>query len=58
MIGHCRSRLTSYKVPNAIHVVSEIPRTGSGKVQRFKLRQILERESTMQSCWNEWPDRA
>lgn len=42
IIEHCRSRLSSYKVPNAIHVVSEIPRTGSGKVQRFKLRQILE----------------
>lgn len=43
IIEHCRSRLSSYKVPHAVHVVLEIPRTGSGKVQRFKLRQLLER---------------
>ncbi|MFE1599461.1 class I adenylate-forming enzyme family protein [Methylobacterium sp. ID0610] len=38
---HCRQRLSSYKVPEAIHVVDEIPRTGSGKVMRFRLREQL-----------------
>jgi len=33
-----RARLTHYKVPREIVFVSELPRTASGKVQRFKLQ--------------------
>ena len=40
VLAHCRTHLSSYKVPAAIHVVSEIPRTGSGKVIRFKLKDM------------------
>jgi rifamycin polyketide synthase module 1/2/3 len=39
VIEHCRLRLSSYKVPHAVHIVDEIPRTGSGKVQSFKLKE-------------------
>ncbi|MBR0646697.1 class I adenylate-forming enzyme family protein [Plastoroseomonas hellenica] len=39
IIAHCRTRLSAYKAPHAIEVVAEIPRTGSGKVQRFKLKE-------------------
>jgi long-chain acyl-CoA synthetase len=42
VIAHCRDRLSAYKVPDSIHVVDAIPRTGSGKVQRFKLKKLLE----------------
>jgi acyl-CoA synthetase (AMP-forming)/AMP-acid ligase II len=38
---HCRARLSSYKVPQHFHLVEAIPRTGSGKVQRFKLRALV-----------------
>jgi acyl-coenzyme A synthetase/AMP-(fatty) acid ligase len=41
ILTHCRARLSSYKTPQAVHVVAAIPRTGSGKVQRFKLKQLL-----------------
>ncbi len=41
LIDHCRTQLSGYKVPHAIHVVEVIPRTGSGKVMRFKLRALL-----------------
>ncbi len=41
IVEHCRTMLSSYKVPAAIHVVSEIPRTGSGKIMRFKLRELV-----------------
>lgn len=41
---HCRARLSAYKVPQSFHIVEEIPRTGSGKVQRFKLRALIEAE--------------
>lgn len=39
IIAHCRTRLSAYKAPHAVKVVAEIPRTGSGKVQRFKLKE-------------------
>jgi long-chain acyl-CoA synthetase len=41
LLDHCRSRLSAYKMPQAIHVIAEIPRTGSGKAMRFKLRQLF-----------------
>ena len=42
LIEHCRQRLSAYKVPAAIHLVDEIPRTGSGKIIRFKLKETLK----------------
>ncbi|WP_431324719.1 class I adenylate-forming enzyme family protein [Rhizobium sp. YTU87027] len=41
LIGHCRDRLSAYKVPDRVYVVEEIPRTGSGKILRVKLRESL-----------------
>jgi acyl-CoA synthetase (AMP-forming)/AMP-acid ligase II len=41
ILEHCRGRLSSYKVPFSVHFVPEIPRTGSGKIIRFKLREAL-----------------
>ena len=40
----CESRLPRHKRPKWIRVVAELPRTGTGKVQRFRLREMLERE--------------
>lgn len=40
LMAHCRSHLSAYKLPHLIHPVREIPRTGSGKVIRFKLREM------------------
>jgi acyl-coenzyme A synthetase/AMP-(fatty) acid ligase len=34
----CKSRLASYKCPRWIHFVDELPKTATGKVQRYKLR--------------------
>ncbi|KQX43165.1 MULTISPECIES: class I adenylate-forming enzyme family protein [Ensifer] len=41
LIGHCKARLSAYKIPDRIYVVDEIPRTGSGKILRVKLRERL-----------------
>jgi long-chain acyl-CoA synthetase len=38
LINHCRSRLAGYKCPKAVEFVPELPRTASGKVQKFTLR--------------------
>jgi len=39
LIGHCKSRLAGYKAPTSIEFRELIPRTATGKVQKFKLRQ-------------------
>ena len=41
LMDHCRSHLSAYKIPEATHLVGEIPRTGSGKIMRFKLVEML-----------------
>ena len=41
LLGHCRQKLSAYKVPTAVHVIKEIPRTGSGKIIRYKLKELL-----------------
>ncbi len=43
LIDHCRTHLSAYKIPEATHLVDEIPRTGSGKIMRFKLVEALSR---------------
>ena len=35
-----KSRIAPYKYPRAIEFVDELPKTGTGKVQRFRLREI------------------
>jgi long-chain acyl-CoA synthetase len=35
--AHCRDRLATYKIPKFVAFVQEIPKTASGKVQRFLL---------------------
>ena len=35
---HAKSRLVPYKCPREIHICSELPKTATGKIQRFKLR--------------------
>lgn len=40
----CARALPRHKRPKWVRAVDELPRTATGKVQRFKLREILERE--------------
>src|SRR3984885_13265829 len=42
LLAHCRKSLSSYKIPEATRIVTEIPRTGSGKIMRFKLVEALK----------------
>jgi fatty-acyl-CoA synthase len=38
LIDHCRDRLAHYKCPTSIEFRSELTRTATGKLQKFKLR--------------------
>lgn len=41
----CRLRLASYKVPKRLRFVDSLPRNAAGKLLRFQLREVWERES-------------
>jgi len=40
----CERKLPRFKRPKWIRSLAELPRTATGKVQRFKLRELIERE--------------
>lgn len=39
LVAFCRDRLAPYKVPREIEIVSQLPRTAVGKIQRYRLRR-------------------
>jgi len=39
LIAHCKDRLAGYKAPTSVELREAIPRTATGKVQKFKLRE-------------------
>lgn len=38
LLRHCKAGLAPYKYPRHFHFVTELPKTATGKIQRFKLR--------------------
>jgi fatty-acyl-CoA synthase len=38
LIAHCRDRLAHYKCPTTVEMRDELPRTATGKLQKFRLR--------------------
>ena len=39
--AHCRARMAAFKRPKRIDIVTELPKTATGKIQRFALRDRL-----------------
>ena len=44
LIKHCSSTLADFKVPRVIHIVDEIPRTATGKIQRRIVASALDKQ--------------
>jgi benzoate-CoA ligase family protein len=40
---HCKSHLAPYKFPREVHFIAELPKTATGKIQRYLLRPPAER---------------
>ena len=38
LMAHCKNHLAPYKFPRQIHFVAELPKTATGKIQRYRLR--------------------
>ena len=39
--SHCKERLGAYKAPDKIHILDELPKGPSGKIQRLKLYDLI-----------------
>jgi fatty-acyl-CoA synthase len=39
LIDYCREKLAHYKCPTTVELRTELPRTATGKLQKFKLRE-------------------
>ncbi|HVA61052.1 MAG TPA: AMP-dependent synthetase, partial [Mycobacteriales bacterium] len=48
VIAHCKQRLAGYKAPTSVDFVDAIPRTATGKVQKYKLREPYWRDRNRQ----------
>jgi fatty-acyl-CoA synthase len=48
LIEFCRGKLASFKIPRHVLFVQEFPMTSSGKVQKFRLREVALEELKMQ----------
>ena len=41
LIAHCRDNMAHFKCPTSIRFVEELPRTATGKLQKYKLREAF-----------------
>jgi len=44
LVAFCRERMAEYKRPRWVEAVAELPKTATGKIQRFKLRSAARAE--------------
>jgi acyl-coenzyme A synthetase/AMP-(fatty) acid ligase len=40
--AYCREHMATFKRPRRIVIVNQLPKTATGKIQRFKLRDALD----------------
>jgi benzoate-CoA ligase len=43
---HCRARMAAFKRPRQLLIIDELPKTATGKIRRFALRDSLRRDSS------------
>jgi acyl-CoA synthetase (AMP-forming)/AMP-acid ligase II len=48
LIAHCRERLAGYKCPKRVEFAETLPRTATGKIQKYALREPFWRDSDRQ----------
>ena len=44
VIEYCKSKIASYKVPKYVRFVKEWPTTSTGKIQKFRLKELVKSE--------------
>jgi fatty-acyl-CoA synthase len=48
VVAHCRGKIAGYKIPKRVEFRDAIPRTATGKIQKFKLRETFWKEGERQ----------
>jgi fatty-acyl-CoA synthase len=46
----CKEKIASFKIPKHIKIVNEFPMTVTGKIQKFRMREILVQELGLQKA--------
>ena len=46
----CQGRIANYKIPAYVKFVDEYPMTASGKIQKFKLREMAIRDLQLEDA--------
>jgi acyl-coenzyme A synthetase/AMP-(fatty) acid ligase len=46
LVAWCREGLAAYKRPRAVMLVGELPKTATGKIQRFRLREVAREHAS------------
>jgi fatty-acyl-CoA synthase len=49
ILDYCRGQIATYKIPHYIRFTSEFPMTVTGKVQKFRMREITMKELGIES---------
>jgi long-chain acyl-CoA synthetase len=49
LIAHCQSQLAKYKTPRHLELVSSLPRTNLGKIQKKELRALAREKYAKQT---------
>ncbi len=58
LIAHCAREMAAYKRPRWIEFVANLPKTATGKIQRFKLRESFAISgSAAAAFWSQVPNR-
>jgi fatty-acyl-CoA synthase len=39
ILNYCKGKIANFKIPRYVAFVQEFPMTGSGKIQKFKLKE-------------------
>ena len=52
ILEHCKKHLNRMAVPNRLVVVSEFPLTSTGKIQKYKLKESLDKSNMNIRCVN------
>jgi benzoate-CoA ligase family protein len=50
LVQHCKVKLAPYKYPRWFHFIPELPKTATGKIQRFKLRTLASRQAPIRDA--------
>ncbi len=46
LISYCKEQLADFKCPRVIHIVEQLPRTATGKIQRRKMAELFAKDSS------------